>query len=289
MLPPPSGSPRADVARRRWVAVVMNEDTKDLLSAGYCFSIRNSGPFVIGKDFEAPGPAVRIIPRMKIDREKRDELWLFVEQETESKADDSDKTIFEDATKRLDFENGVSQALGWYVSDCQSQENIPTFRKQLQKLRKTVKRFESQLPEELMPLGHFLFQTYTGEAMLPARLRPSERKLMVLQNAWRDRVGITAIKETLETMLRNVQTAQSLLGKKKPRQYQVGTFILSLAIVWNKATGHWPKSGRDPDTSKQSGPFANFVHATNNILPKDFRIRTLDRAIRAACERSNCP
>ena len=56
----------------------MNEDTKDLLSGGYCFSIKDSGPFVIGKDFEAPGPAGRIIPRMKIDREKRDELAALV-------------------------------------------------------------------------------------------------------------------------------------------------------------------------------------------------------------------
>jgi hypothetical protein len=271
------------------VAVVMNEDIKDLLSGGYCFSIKNSGPFVIGKDFEAPGPAGRIIPRMKIDREKRDELWSFVEQETESKADESDKTIFEDATKRLDFENGVSQALSWYVSDCQSQQNIPIFRKQLQKLRKTVKRFESQLPEELMPLGQFLFQTYTGEAMLLDRLKPSERKLIALQNAWRERVGITAIKETLETMLRNVQTAQSLLGKKKPRQYQVSTFVLNLAIVWNKATGHGPKSGRDPIRGNQSGAFADFVRASNDILPKHFRIGTLDRAIRAACDRPDCP
>jgi hypothetical protein len=226
------------------MAVVMNEDTKTLLSGGYCFSIKDSGPYVIGKDFEAPGPAGRVIPRMKIDCKQWDELWSFVERETESKPDDPDKTIFEDATIRLDFENGVNQALSWYVSDCQFQVSVPNFRKQLQELLKSVEQFKSKLPEEFMPLEHFLFQTYTGEAMLPARLKPSERKLMVLQNAWRDRVGITAIKETLETMLRNVQTAQSLLGKRKPRQYQVSTFVLNLAIVWNKATGHGPKSSR---------------------------------------------
>jgi hypothetical protein len=89
---------------RRWVAVVMNEDIKTLLSGGYCFSIKDSGPFVIGEDFEAPGPADRLVPRMKIDREKWDELWSFVERGAESKADDgSDKAIFEDVTKRLAF------------------------------------------------------------------------------------------------------------------------------------------------------------------------------------------
>ncbi|MGO9630139.1 MAG: hypothetical protein ACLPXW_14255 [Xanthobacteraceae bacterium] len=268
----------------------MKEDTKTLLSGGYCFLIKNSGPFVIGKDFEAPGPASRKIPRIKIDNKRWDELWSFVEQGAKSNADDgSERAIFEDATKRLDFENGVSEALSWYVSDMLFQANIPDFRKQLQKLSKTVKQFESQLPKEFMPLGQFLFHIYTGEAMLPDRLKPSQRKLMALQNAWRDRVGITAIKATLETMLRNIQAAQSLLGNKKPRQYQVRTFVLTLAKVWNKATGQWPKSARDPDRSKQSGPFANFVRETNNILPKRLRIPTLDRAIRAACECSNCP
>jgi hypothetical protein len=272
------------------MAAVMKEDKKTLLSGGYCFSIRNSGPFVIGKDFEAPGPESRIIPRMKIDYKKLERLWSFVEQGANSNADDgSEQAIFEHAAKRLDFENGVNEALSWYVSDCQSRINIPIFRKQLQKLRKTVKQFESQLPKEVTPLSQFLFQTYTGEAMLLGRFKPSEPELILLQNAWRDRVGITAIRGPLETMLRNIQAAHSLLGNKKPRQYQVGTFVLTLANVWNKATGQWPKSGRDPDRSEQSGPFANFVRETNNILPRHLRIPTLDRAIRAACERSNCP
>ena len=112
---------------------------------------------------------------------------------------------------------------------------------------------------------------------------------MVLQNTWRDRVGITAIRETLETIIRNIQAAQSLLGNNKPRQYQVKTFVLSLARVWNETTGHCPKSGRDPDSFKQSGPFADFVRETNNILPESLRIHTFDRAIRSVCESSNCP
>ena len=138
-----------------------------------------------------------------------------------------------------------------------------------------------------MPLGQFLSQTYSGEAML--RDRPSERQLMVLQNAWRDRVGITATKETLETMLRNIQAAQSLLGNYRPPHYQVNTFVLSLASVWNETTGHWPKSTRDYNRdSHQSGPFSDFVRATNDILPEHLRVRALDRAIRTACDRSNC-
>jgi hypothetical protein len=183
------------------------------------------------------------------------------------------------------FENGVSQALNWYVSDFEFQANISDFRKELQKRRKKFEQFKSQLPEESTPLGHFLYQTYTGEIVLPDRLKPSAQTLMVLHNAWRDRVGMTAIKETLEMKLRNIQAAQSLLGNKKPRQHQVATFVRTLAIVWNETTGRWPKSGRAPNRRNQSGPFADFVRATNDILPVPFRIPALDRATRAACER----
>ena len=127
----------------------MNENTKTLLGGGYCFSIKDSGPFVIGEDFEAPGPEVREIPRVKIDNRKWDELWSFVEQGAGSKPDDDlDLSIFEDATKRLNFGNGVDQALSCYVSEMWFHADIPNFRKQLQKLSKTVKQFGTELPKE---------------------------------------------------------------------------------------------------------------------------------------------
>jgi hypothetical protein len=266
----------------------MKYDTKYLRRVGHCFAIGNSGPFVIGKDFEPPGPAGRKISRIKIDRKKWNELWAFVESGAAPKIDDdSDASIFEYAAESLDFENGINEALNWYISDIQYQADLPRFRKQLQKLCNAVEQFASQLPEEITPLGHFLFQTYTGEVMLSDRLKPSEQQLMALQDAWRDRVGITAIKETLKTMHYNIQAAQSLVGNKKPRKHHVTTFVQTLAIVWNSATGHWPKSGRDPNAGNQSGPFAAFVRATNDILPKHLRIANLDRAIRAVCERPN--
>jgi hypothetical protein len=184
----------------------------------------------------------------------------------------------------VEFENGVSEALSWYVSDCEFQVEIPGFRKQLRKLRDAVKRFQAQLPEEYAPLGHFLHQTYTGAGMLPDRLKPSEQQLMAFQNCWQDHVGMTAIKETLDVMFYNIEAAQLLIGDTKPRQHQVSTFVQTLATVWNEATGHWPKSGRDPMSNTQSGPFADFVRTTGDLLPEPFRIYSLDRAIRAACE-----
>ena len=266
----------------------MKYDTKYLQRVGHCFAIGSSGSFVIGKDFEPPGPAGRKIPRIEIERQKLNELWTFVERGAVSKTNNgSDPSIFKDLKEGLNFENGVSEALNWYISDFQYQADIPTFWKQLQKLRNAVEQFESQLPDEVTPLGHFLFQIYTGEVMLPDRLKPSERQLTVLEDAWRDRVGVSAIRETLETMRHNIEAAQSLIGNKKPHKHQVSTFVRTLAMVWNSATGHWPKSGRDPNAGNQSGPFAAFVRATNDILPKHLRIANLDRAIRAVCERPN--
>jgi hypothetical protein len=221
----------------------MNQDLKALLSGGYCFSIRDSGPFIIGEDFETPGSVTRLVPRIKIDSPKRDELWSFVERVAQPKADDdADEAIFEDATKRSDFENGVDQALNWHVSDFKFQVNIPGFRKELQKLRKTIEQFKSQLPQESEPLGHFLCQTYTGEIMLPDRLKPSERTLTALQKTWQDRVGVTAIKETLETMLRNIEAAQLLIGNKKPRQHQAATFVQLLQPYGMKQLAIGPRA-----------------------------------------------
>ena len=59
----------------------MDETTEDLLSGGYCFSIRHSGPFVVGEDFEAPGPAARVLPNLQIDRQTWDKLWAHIPEE----------------------------------------------------------------------------------------------------------------------------------------------------------------------------------------------------------------
>jgi hypothetical protein len=41
----------------------------------------------------------------------------------------------------------------------------------------------------------------------------------------------------------------------------------------------WPKSGRDPGTSAQTGPFADFVRIAAGSLPEDFQIASLDASI----------
>ena len=266
--------------------VVMDETTEDLLSGGYCFSIRDSGPFVVGEDFEAPGPAARVLPNLPTDRQTWDKLWAHIPAENTAGSDElSDQNLFNDAVRQSEFENGVSEALRWYVSDAAFQADAPKVRKELSKLKRIIERYNEQLPGETTTLGHFLSKTYAGTCFLRSERQPTERQLIALQEHWRDRVGLLALRDTLCTVLRNVEAAQVLLGRSKTVRHRERTFVRSLAHVWKNAVGRWPKSSRDPIENHQAGAFADFVRATASVLPHDFRIGSLDRAIRAACER----
>ena len=264
--------------------VPMKNDLTELVDGGYCYSHRKSGPFRIGEDFQAPEPSARMIARNSIDRGTSDKLWSFLANAPDIDAETSDAELFDDAIKRTEFENGINQALSWYVSDCQVQTELPRFRKQLQRLRKAIDRFQPNIPDEDSSLGHFLYNTYTGEVFLGDRLKPSERQLLKLQDHWREHVGFPALQDTLKAMLRNIEAAQSMIGKGKPRAYQIRGFVRSLAEVWEGATGKWPTSGRNPLSKKQAGRFADFVRSTNQLLPRRFQIPSLDAAIRSACE-----
>jgi hypothetical protein len=266
----------------------MKHDLEELLLGGYCHLHRNAGPFTIGEDFEAPGPAAGVLPRIKIGRETEDQLCSFVAKETNINGNEnSDAEIFDDTMRRLAFVNGVSEALSWYISTRQFQINLPTFREQLKELRRAIVRFQSNVPDEDTPLDHYLRTTYTGEVFVRDHRKPSRRELTALQGRWQRHVGLPAIRDALNSMLRNLEAAQMLIGNRKPRDHQVKRFVQTLAKVWKTATGTWPSSGRNPFSNKQTGRFADFVRATNEILPRTFRIATLDAAIRAACEATN--
>ena len=262
----------------------MKNDLTGLVDGGYCYSHPKSGPFTIGEDFEAPAPAGGILPRIAIDRSTSDKLWSFLANAPDISTEMSDAELFDDTIKRTKFENGISQALSWYVSDCQVQTELPMFRKQLQELRKAIVRFQLNIPDEDSSLGHFLYKTYTGEVFLRDSLKPSQRQLLALQDDWRGRAGFPALQDTLKTMLRNIEAAQSMIGRGRPRAHQVRGFVRSLAEVWEGAAGKWPTSGRNPLSNEQAGRFADFVRATNQLLPGRFRIPSLDAAIRSACE-----
>jgi hypothetical protein len=268
----------------------MTEDLTELLRVGYCYSLRNAGRFTIGEDFEAPRPVAGKLPRIGLDRTKWDQLWSLVPSETDiDRHENLDAELFDETMKRIDFENGVIEAMNWYVSDCWFQTELPTFRKQLKDLRKAVERLKSVIPDENSSLDHFLHTTFTGEVFLRDQQKPSTHQLTALQERWRRRQGFIAIQETLNTTLCNIEAAQSLLIGSRRSTHQVKVFVHSLAQVWKKATGKWPTSGRDGITNRQSGRFADFVRETNENLPRNYRIVTLDAAIRAACAAANRP
>jgi hypothetical protein len=262
-------------------------DQVDLLQGGYCSSLKDAGPLVIDQDFEAPGPAGGSLRRINIEPH-RDKLWGYVLRETRVGAEPSTEAGREEI-RRLDFENGVIEALSWYVRDFQHQANIPEFHGRLRNLREAIERFKSELPDETTPLGHFLFKTFTGEILLLDRLRPSLALVNALTDEWRDRAGFDAVQGRLDVMLRYAGAAQTLMGKskKRPPQHQIATFVRTLAKTWEGATGRWPKSGRHPDGGRQSGPFADFVREINDLLPPPFRVHTLDHAIRSVCKKSS--
>ena len=201
----------------------MDEATVDLLSGGYCFSIRHSGPFVIGKDFEPPVPAARALPNVQTDRQTCDELWARIPEEGTAGSDEGvNQSLYNDSMRELEFKNGVNEALRWYVSDAAFQADVPNVRKQLSALKRAIEWFNAQLPSETTALGHFLSKTYAGTCFLRSERQPTERQLIALEEHWRDRVGLVALKHTLSTALRNLKAAQILLGTAKPLDIERG-------------------------------------------------------------------
>jgi hypothetical protein len=247
---------------------------EDLLRGGYCSSIKGNGPFIIGRDFDAP---INRRPRpvqKEISADTLEKLWSIIAQQP------TKESI---KPKRVEFENDIKTVVNWYHSDCQFQPNIPEFRKQMKKLSAAVTQLESQLPNEETALAHFLMGTYTGDVMTPLLLKPSVTDQLLLEESWEKRIGIKVLKEILETTRRNIEGAQSLLGGK--HKHQAAALVKSLGEVWRRATGKWPTSGRDPINHAQTGPFARLVRTINCTFTEPFRITKLDSTIRAVCGR----
>ena len=74
----------------------------------------------------------------------------------------------DDLVRQLEFKNGVSEALRWYVSDAAFQADVPKVRKELSKLKRILERLNEQLPGETTLLGHFLSKTYDGTCFCAA-------------------------------------------------------------------------------------------------------------------------
>jgi hypothetical protein len=189
--------------------------------------------------------------------------------------------------RRRFLANAVQRALQFYVHDVMFLSDIPQFRRRLKTLHNHVAQFLATLPQEHDPVDYFLRRTYTGEIFLNDQLRPTQERVVELQQVWSGKHGLGAIRHNLAESQKNIDAASSLLPETRPRDVPVGNFVRSLAHAWEAATGRWPTSGRDAHkNSRQSGPFADFVRAVNEMLPPGYQIKRLDHAIRSVCARN---
>ena len=236
---------------------------------------------VAGVDFAPPDPISSVLPQIKLTRTQADELVALIPKGRNPDNDEAAtrKEIFAYAN----LSNAVQSALQFYVRDVMFLSDVPQCRRRLKALQDDVTRFLASLPQEHDPVGYFLRRTYTGEIFLKGQLRPTEEKFVELEQAWSGKHGLVAIRNSLAEFQENIDAARSLLSGTRPRDVAEENFVRSLAHAWKAATGRWPKSGRDDYKSRQSGPFADFVRAVNEMLPSDYRIPRLDHAIRSVC------
>ena len=257
---------------------------------GYLYSIQQRGPFQIGKDFDAPGPARRILPEIKISSDGITKLESCLGRAKSDKVashhrkKSSEDDLFKDVMSEHALKRDVTEALRWFVSDCLFQADEIEIRGQIKSLQRALKHFKSCLPIEHDALGKFIHDTFTGEAFLRNDLKPPKNLADFLQDKWRDDFGFAAIVAKLNVMLNYIHACEQALGRTKPRNHRVQTLVRSLAKIWHQQTGAWPKSGRT-EKNEQTGLFADFVRITNRCLPNEFRVVALNPAIRDACKR----
>jgi hypothetical protein len=119
---------------------------------------------------------------------------------------------------------------------------------------------------------------------LKDKLKPDEKSLIEYQALWRDCLGLIAMRQQLAVMNAYVSAARQCLGTKKPLEHRRAALVRALARTWEKLKGRWPKSGRDPHTGDQTGPFARFVRISCSVLPSEFKADRLDAIIRRTCD-----
>lgn len=251
---------------------------------GHLHAIDHKGPFVIGEDFSPPVPAGRKLWRVVLPPAVLDELEACLRTQNSYECGPS-RHMQLDPFEHLTLANGVSDALAWFVSNSQFQPEEPEIRTQIKRFKKAIVFFEAALPSEHDALGNFIHESYTGEMFLKEHLKPDEKGLLRLQCAWNECTGFIAIRERLQLMKDYVSAAGACLGQHKPLEHRKAALVRALAHTWQKLTGKWPTSGRDPDTRRQTGPFARFVRTACAVLPNELSPEPLDAAIRKTCER----
>jgi hypothetical protein len=153
---------------------------------------------VAGVDFAPPEPMASVLPRIQLTTSQAEELWALVcKGRRRNPNNDADAEMAKGIFAFADLANAAQQALQFYVRDLIFLSDIPQFRRCLKTLHNRVIRFLATWPQEHDPVGYFLKQTYTGEIFLKDQLRPTHEKIVELEQAWWEKHGLAAIRNSL--------------------------------------------------------------------------------------------
>ena len=127
---------------------------------------------VAGVDFAPPEPIASVLPRIQLTSSQAKELSAFIcRGRRRNPNNDAHAEMAKEISEELDLTNAVRQALQFYVRDV--------------------------LPQEHDPVGYFLRRTYTGEIFLKDQLRPTDEKFVELEQAWSEKHGLAAMRNSL--------------------------------------------------------------------------------------------
>ena len=141
---------------------------------------------VAGVDFAPPEPIASVLPRIQLTRSQADDLWALVcKGRRRNPNNDADAEMAKEIFASADLANAVQQALQFYVRDVMFLSDVPQFRRRLETLHNRITRFLATWPQEHDPVDYFLRRSYTGEIFLKDQLRPTDEKLVELQQLCR--------------------------------------------------------------------------------------------------------
>ena len=153
---------------------------------------------VAGVDFAPPEPIASVLPRIQLTSSQAKELSVFIcRGRRRNPNNDAHAEMAKEISEELDLTNAVRQALQFYVRDVMFLSHVPQFRCRLKTLQDDVTRFVATLPQEHDPVGYFLRRTYTGEIFLKDQLRPTDEKFVELEQAWSEKHGLAAMRNSL--------------------------------------------------------------------------------------------
>jgi hypothetical protein len=124
---------------------------------------------------------------------------------------------------------------------------------------------------------------------MPSDARPPFPQMRDLAGAseWRNKLNPPIIRRALERWLELMDELNHKSGRGRSPNTAEKNFVRALAHHWEKELGGKPVNSRH--LSEQSGLFANFIREAAKIIPKGYRPKSWDQAIREVLKRKSRP